>query len=440
LKIEFGKADSLAVSDNVIPITIASVNPSSQRFRRSFHSADPRSNYTFGIASIKNVKDEVFMTSLQVGGQDFNAVIDLGSSDTWLAMTGYKCLEKENPPKGLGGKFAPLVDGVFGAWQKIWPSSPQCKFGRTYDETKTFSQIPNQHFNTSFTDGEFARGYMGKETVRIGNITIVGQPMGFVDKAAWQGDGVSSGILGLAFPSITNAFTGTDPHQDRKGANNVPYPPIFTNMHRTGLIRPYFSMALNRASEEPGVLALGGLPGAPIRHTGNFVRVPMQHLAMRAKASNSEDGMADYRFYVANIDGFAVDSRLVSNSTQVIIDSGSRFSHLPKAVVDDFESRWIKDGASVDSFTGELMVPCNKTPPKLGVVFDGMTIHFDANDLILKGVAGTKYCVSTIARGVGVGKDENNIHQWPLGAPFLRSVVAVFDVGAGEMRFAERLR
>lgn len=49
---------------------------------------------------------------------------------------------------------------------------------------------------------------MGKETVTLGGITVEQQEVGLVNLAGWIGDDFTSGLLGLAYPSITSAFAG----------------------------------------------------------------------------------------------------------------------------------------------------------------------------------------------------------------------------------------
>lgn len=361
------------------------------------------------------------MAPIIVGGQNFYAAIDSGSSDTWLMMKGYNCIM---PPW--------YIEGLNKA-----AGIPSCQFGPSYTKSSTFSQIADQHFNTTYSDGDYATGILGKDDVIIGNITLKGQTLGFVDTLKWHGDGVSSGNMGLGFPSITNAWNGTDFRKDRKG-NNIQYAPIFTNLYRQKIIQPYFSIALNRATEGPGMLAFGGVPGDPIRHTGNFVRVPMQQLAITANRPKpkSEDGFVDYTFYVGNVDKFLANSVPLSpepGPMPVIVDSGSRFCHLPKRIVDGMMEQW-KPKPFLNK-VGQWQVTCDSTPPAFELAFNGSRIVINKEDLILN-IFGT--CVSTVT--YSPGGDEKAGGQWVLGAPFFRSVVAVFDVGAAEMRFANRVR
>lgn len=52
------------------------------------------------------------------------------------------------------------------------------------------------------------------------------QELGIVNKAAWVGDGINSGLLGLAEPTLTSVFNGTDPDLD-VGGKYDPYNPFF---------------------------------------------------------------------------------------------------------------------------------------------------------------------------------------------------------------------
>ena len=49
--------------------------------------------------------------------------------------------------------------------------------------------------------------------------------MSFVTTAAWEGDTVNSGLIGLAFPGLTSVFSGTNPDDDSE-SNNLIYNPF----------------------------------------------------------------------------------------------------------------------------------------------------------------------------------------------------------------------
>lgn len=85
-------------------------------------------------------------------------------------------------------------------------------------------------------------------------------------------------------------------------------------------------------------------------------------------------------------------------------------------------------------YEGAYVVDCNAKPPVHGVTIGGSTFYINPMDMILPGRtddSGKKICISGINAGGDVGKG-----IFVLGGTFLRNVVAVFDVGAAEMRFA----
>jgi hypothetical protein len=406
----------------VFPIESRPGESESQKYLQLLTPSDERDpTFSVGQVPVKSVQQSninlVYTTTLKAGNENFVVTLDTGSSDTWLVTTGFKYVSK--------GRKAQIADS-------------RCRFGPTYNKSSTFSRIPNQHFNTSYVDKSFVSGMMGTETVTLGNITVKNQPMGFVTMAAWESDGKSSGLMGLAYPSITNAYPGDGPARDEKGTA-TPYPPLFTSMHRQKLIAPRFSLALNRPKEGPGMLALGGLPAAPIRYASDFALAPLQRLSVSARAPppRGEDGFDDYMFYVVTADGFTVGSQaspVDKVKTEMIIDSGSPITYLPKDVVKAIHAKW-SPPVSRDWLTGQYMFSCNSAkPPKIGVQFQGKTVYFDGEDL--KVVGSGNLCISGIQEAKGAKGSATSI----LGGSFLKGVVAVFDVGAAEMRFANRIR
>lgn len=77
-------------------------------------------------------------------------------------------------------------------------------------------------------------------------------------------------------------------------------------------------------------------------------------------------------------------------------------------------------------------VDCNATPPHFAVVIEGVEFWINPSDLIYRNMVDplTGYC----AIGIGSGGSGPYI----LGAVFLQNVVAVFDIGGGQMRFYSR--
>lgn len=350
----------------------------------------------------------MYLTAIKFGNQQFYSVIDTGSSDTWIIDAGFRCTIPRTAQ----------------------PGPNNCGFGPGYKKTSTFSQNkPAQKFSISYS-GEHVEGIAGTETVTFGNIPVLNQQVAVVNSGVWKGDGISSGLIGLAFPSNSAVWT-------EMAASREPYSPIFTSMYRKGLVAPYFSIALNRGNESPGVLALGGLPGAPIRYSNKFARAPFQYLTFGdSDPSKKPAGDFDYRLYRITIDGFSVNAQPSSvdkKRAQVSVDSGTAVLVLPSDVAKAFNAGW-KPAAQYDRIQG-WRVECTAKPPKFGVKLNGTTFWIDGMDLVVPREPGAPG--SLCSSGVQEAK-------WPggamLGSIFLKNVLAVFDIGAAELRFADRLR
>lgn len=155
-----------------------------------------------------------------------------------------------------------------------------------------------------------------------------------MNKAAWFGDNFTSGLVGLAFPALTSAFSGSDPDQDQTGLQ-ISYNPVITTMVKDRLIVPLFSIALSRSTSinSGGTLALGGLPSGIQYDASSMVRVSLQ------KTCNRYFGCADsprYESYTINVDNVQftavkptpddnndISPSLQSSSFQATIDSGA---------------------------------------------------------------------------------------------------------------------
>lgn len=363
----------------------------------------------------------VYLAPITVGGQDFNVVIDTGSSDTWLIDSNFECIDPDT-----------------GSTR----DESACKFGPAYIISPTANIIPDQNFNISYADGEFLNGDMLYENITLANITVSQQEMGLVDYAAWNGDSISSGLVGLAYPILTNAYSGSDPEADT-GSTYINYDPIFTTMYKREQTLPVFSIATQRASANSaqsngGVLALGGIPNIP--HNLNFVSA-----AIEISSIDSDTGANVYQFYTIDIDGWAYsnDSSVIFDTfnvgsnerytpldktgTNMIVDSGTSLIYAPAAVAQAVAALY-SPAATFSSSYGVYTVPCGAIPPVFGVVVQRKILYINPVDMVIQ--AGAGLCVPGV-QGDGGG-------HTILGDVFMRNVLTVFDVGAAEVRFAAR--
>jgi hypothetical protein len=172
------------------------------------------------------------------GGHHMSLIIDTGSSDTWAVQQDFHCID-------YSGQFLP---------QEI------CGFGEAYPETFEYGLTdPETHMFIQYGDGEVVTGPMGFLDVTVGNITVQRQQVCLANTAYWYGNNQTSGLMGLAFPALTNAYLGDG--SDHDFGNQVQYSPLFTSMVNQGLVDPVFSIAIDR-NASTGMLAFGGIAPA----------------------------------------------------------------------------------------------------------------------------------------------------------------------------------
>lgn len=352
-----------------------------------------------------------------VGGQEYSMVVDTGSSDPWLAVTDFDC-------------YDPIDDSPM--------DEEYCEFGPLYDSTQssTFVSIPNQNFNISYADGEYLTGRLANESFRMAGIDVPNQQFGIVDQAAWYGDGISSGLVGFAYRTLTSAYGGSSPSLDSKG-QTILYNPLFVNMYENQGVPPVFSLAIDRVQSNGGVLAIGGIPDVP--HAPYWASTDIHPVGV-----NGSSGEPVYEFYTIDVVGFAVSNAtstqfnpfdndnplkipLLGNGTDVIVDSGTSLCYVPDNVADELAQAFSPE-ATWDPSSDAYFVQCNATAPVFGVGIDNKIFYVNAADMV------TQITDNLCVMGVQPNLGGLNI----LGGTFMKNVISVFDIGAEQMRFAAR--
>ncbi len=116
-----------------------------------------------------------------------------------------------------------------------------CFFGTSgfdISKSETFVPFPDTNFNISFADAEFLTGSVGFDTITVGGLTVTQQEFGVVTAAAWNGDTISTGLMGLAFPTLTSVFNGTDPDADETAAHLLYNPFFFSAVQQKAVDAP----------------------------------------------------------------------------------------------------------------------------------------------------------------------------------------------------------
>lgn len=360
---------------------------------------------------------QVFLAPITVGGQQFDVVIDSGSSDPWLVMDDFTCVDYAS------GDVQPQDD---------------CYFGTSYSvsASATYSPLATENFNISYADGESLAGAMGYESFTLGGITVPHQEFGIVDYAAWFGDGYSSGLVGFAYRTLTSAYNGSNPANDRPGGTLM-YNPLFVDMYTNQGVPPVFSLAIDRDPNNGGVIAIGGIPNVP--HSPVFASTPIIPVGV-----NVTSGELVYEFYTIVIDGFAYSASpntqfnpyqnanpkkalLVANGTNAIVDSGTSLLYAPDDVAQDVAGAFSPPGTWDDS-NDVWSVDCAATPPVFGVGVGGKVFYVNGADMILQ--SSETECISGVQPNYG--------GLTILGDVWMKNILAVFDIGAEQMRFAAR--
>lgn len=131
-----------------------------------------------------------FVAPVTIGTQNFQLIIDTGSSDTWVPAANVNCTDQDRKPV----------------------NQSDCAFGPLFQDVEALTPIGGIIMNQSYDDGEFMTGPMYLEQVTLGGVTINQTQVSVVTSAFWEGDGVNSGLIGLSFPNSYVANPLLHPH------------------------------------------------------------------------------------------------------------------------------------------------------------------------------------------------------------------------------------
>ncbi|EGO56101.1 hypothetical protein NEUTE1DRAFT_83089 [Neurospora tetrasperma FGSC 2508] len=332
-------------------------------------------------------------------------LLDTGSSDTWAITHNFSCLDylgNDVPQKtcGFGPAYKPDL------WNPYGPTDPQT------------------HMFIQYGDGEIVTGPMGFADITVGNITVRKQQVALAERTFWFGNNLTSGLMGLAFPSLTNAgLGGGDGHESY---NQLYYPPLFTSMVNQGSVPPLFSITIDRNASS-GLLAWGGLPPATGLEKGKDVELDM----IITNLIDVPETAYDYSFYTVIPDGWQFGPNTNTRKFPYIVDSGTTLCYLPSAEAQQINTAFNPPAIYLWMY-GAYFTSCDAIVPRVGVILGGKTFYLNPVDLINQDMVDplTGLCMTAIADG-GAG-------PYILGDVFMQNALTVFDVGRGKMRFLGR--
>ncbi|KAF7342253.1 Acid protease [Mycena venus] len=206
------------------------------------------------------------------------------------------------------------------------------------------------------------------------------------------------GILGLAFPAISNF--------------PPPSTPFFNTAFRKGTLhKNLFGFYLaSRGSE----LFLGGADTTKYKGAIEYHAVDPATGFWQIKGARAKVG-----------------STVAVSGFETIIDSGTTIMYGPPAAVAKLYAK-VPGSAVFDKARGLYSFPC-ATPPKIAFNWGGKDWPISAAHINLGMTAqGSKQCVGALA-GLDLGLGSN---VWLLGDSFMQNVYSVFDFGRNEVGFA----
>lgn len=177
-------------------------------------------------------------------GVPVSLLFDTGSSDTWAVRGEFECEDN------LGQLDLQAA----------------CGFGSPFIDSFAHGEVDDIHFYVKYGSGEDVSGPMGYSDISCGGLSVSKQQVGLASTTYWHGNNVTVGILGMAYPSISNAFYG--PIGQEAEWNTVTYSSFLTTAISQGNMDPIFSVAIMKNSSD-GMLAWGGLPPIPYDRNKN---------------------------------------------------------------------------------------------------------------------------------------------------------------------------
>ncbi|KAJ7234054.1 aspartic peptidase domain-containing protein [Mycena haematopus] len=296
-----------------------------------------------------------YLVNITVAGKPFQVILDTGSSDLWVAHSGFSCFD-------LNGTAVPPETCKFGPAQFDPAASP------------TFEPFPNVTFFIQYGSGEFLSGPAGFDTVTVGGVSVAQQEIGVPNRNAFSETASRRACLASRFPGITSVWNATNGTGSLPVTTQVPYNPFFVNaVAQKAVQKPYFSTSLDRPTLENdrkvGLLALGGIAPVPVLDIA--VTVPVQRWAPNAAGvfvpSNAPD--AKFEWYTIHIDAYTFpgSDALVTASNNTLLDSGTTLNWVTSKVAAAFNALFVPP-ATLDEESGMYLVDCDATAPVFTVV------------------------------------------------------------------------
>ena len=354
-----------------------------------------------------------YFADVEVGtpGQVLTLHVDTGSTDVWL-----------------------LADDA----DLCTSSSLQSLYGKCMDvfdrtASSTFESLSTGEFRIQYLDGSGASGDFFLDHVNVGGLNVSGVQMGLARKSTsmW-------GMMGIGY--------------NTNGVDDEVYPSLIDQMHSQGLINvKAYSLYLNDLEASTGTILFGGIDTE--KFTGTLKSVPSLPDAGRGGQITHFNVSLTSLSTVSDVSGISSSFVDEENPVPVILDSGTTFTYLPRAVTGKLFAQLNAYDGSVELLS-TVFVDCTlrDTDPNLFIRYqfggpEGPAVNVSIADIVFDDLkpyiaAGLITLPSNLpfprenACSLGIlTSDSDNVHL--LGDTFLRSAYVVYDLTNDQVGLAQ---
>ncbi|KAK8862209.1 acid protease [Apiospora arundinis] len=361
-------------------------------FAEHLHFNDGFGGSPNGSISVVDHNATQYAVEVVLDGTPVDLVLNTAGSDTWVRASNFTCMNNASDT-----------------------TSSHCNWGKYGATGFRDGPIRDEHFAVKNKDGSWVNGRLGYMNITLANVAVPNQEVAIASQGAWHGDNVTSGMLGMAYPSLTSAYKGNDLN-DTSDENVSEYSPLFTSMVTDGFIEPRWSMAISRNSSD-GVFSLGHLT-PPVNLTFSYsvsVNLLIANLADKAITAYQPS------YYAAVCDGFFVGTIDFQDRYPLVFDSATSLTYLPPDVAEIANSKFEPPATYFWQY-GTYFVPCDAIPPQFAVMFGGSAFYINPVDMINHDIVdpNTGLCQTGITTGL--------TGPYVLGLTFLTNVAVGFDI------------
>jgi hypothetical protein len=274
-----------------------------------------------------------------------------------------------------------------------------------------------------------------------------------LEKLAWP-EWLLTILPGWGLGATTAIYEGTDPSQDG-GKKAIFVKPWLETAYEQGLVEsPIFSVVLGKRGDNDtdlsatGFLTIGGAPPpSSLPLTGVYATTPILKETFDHFQLKNE-----YVHYAIRPDGFVVNGKFIawapgtsagihygdSQERFTILDTGTAFSTLPKALIDTVAAAF-SPPALFSQDDGQWEVSCNAKAPSVAIRINGTDLSFASSEILIDGALGV---VDSQKQICVMGFQDPPTPPWGgdlpyiLGANFYRNVLVVHDIGNKAITFS----